>query len=365
MRHLAITVREVTSMLREKSFLLMILMELLLVSSSGLLSVGYVILTSPESSSTLSQLSNLVYVGVVTNTRLSFSQALDDSKVHHAFYDSFSQAHSDFKDGLLDAVLVGDLTQDDSPSIVTVYLPSNSPKAPLTKMALKKALLKLEDNMRVRRVEKYSPNLQFATYKIMNYKPQARYVEIYFIFTLPILLFLPCIVSGSLVIDSITQDLESKRIINLIAAPISDAHIVIGKSLGSLVLSVFQTFLWLIILSFTFINPENPAALIVLCGLYTVIFMNLGSLLALYIRKMKASQILYTFVSMSAISLFSPFANVHPMLLEISPAYMITRMALGTSPLEFAWQFLTLILAVVLSTVAVIKASREISRHGQ
>ena len=47
MRSMTIAKREMRSMLMEKSFVLIILLEFLLVSSSGLLSVGYVLFTSP------------------------------------------------------------------------------------------------------------------------------------------------------------------------------------------------------------------------------------------------------------------------------------------------------------------------------
>ena len=361
MRSHVIAFREVRAMLREKSFVLIILMELLLVSSSGLLSVGYVILTSPESSGMLSQLGRLVYVGVVTDTRLQFSDVLEEGNVHHTFYDSLDLARKDLREGLLDAVLAGDVGSDERPSTVTLYVPSNSPKAALTKLALKKVLVRLEDRLRERKVGLYAPGLEFTSYEIMRFKPQARYVEVYFIFTLPLLLFLPCVVSGSLVIDSITQDLESKRILNLVAAPLSSWELVLGKVLGSFLLTISQCVLWLAVLSLTFVSPVNHIPLILICTLYAVIFMNAGSILALRLKKMRSSQILYTFVSMTAISLFSPFANIHPLLLEFSPSYLITRIALGTPPTAFTWQLAILALLASASTAAVLKSSWRVN----
>jgi ABC-2 type transport system permease protein len=367
MKIASIARREVEMMLKEKSFVLILLLEALLVSSSGLLSTGYLIITSPESSGTLSQLSSLVYVGVVSNTPRPLTQVLSEGRMQYKVYPSFSQARTDLQNGLIDALLLGDIavtgnkSADERPSVLTVFLPSNSPKAPLTKLALKKAILGLEDRLRERKVGLYYPQLEFTPYKIMDLKPQARQAEIYFIFTLPLLLFLPCIVSGSLAIDSITQDLESKRMLNLVAAPLSPQEIVFGKALASLLLSLFQSALWLVILSFTFISPKNPAALIAVCGLYSMVFMNAGTLLALHLKKMRASQILYTFVSMSAISLFSPFANVHPLLLDNSPSYILARVALGTPPAEFASQLAILFALAAATTAAVAMASGKVA----
>ncbi|MBD3389121.1 MAG: ABC transporter permease subunit [Candidatus Altiarchaeales archaeon] len=361
MRSGVIARKEIRSMIRERSFALIILLELLLVSSSGLLSVGYVILTSPESSTMLSKASSLVYVGVVTDTRLQFESVLDEGRIHHTFYNDFALAEKDFKEGLIDAVFVGDIGTSEDPSVLKLYMPSNSPKTPLIKLSLKRVLVRLEDKLRDHKVGLYAPGLEFASYELMNYRPQARYVEIYFIFTIPLLLFLPCIVSGSLAIDSLTQDFESKRMLNLVSAPLSSAHIVFGKAFGAFFISIVQCLLWLAVLSFTFVSPKNHLPLTLFCSAYTIIFLNIGSLLALYLKRMKSSQIIYTFASMTAISLFSPFANIHPLLLEFSPSYLITRMALGTPPMAFAWQLSLVALLAVVTTLAVLASSHKVN----
>jgi ABC-2 type transport system permease protein len=362
-----IALREIRAMLKEKSFIFILLLETLLVSSSGLLSVGYVIMTSPESSSMLSQLSSLIYVGVVSDTPQPITQVLTEGRINYKVYPGIAQADADMRNGIVDAIVMGDIsfsgnqTVDMRPAFMNVFLPANSPKVPLTKLALKKVLLRLEEKLREKKIAMFAPTLDFTPYKIMNFKPQANSIEIYFIFTLPLLLFLPSIISGSLVIDSITQDLESRQILNLILTPLTDSQIVFGKALASLLLSLMQSVLWLLVLSLTFMSPQNNAALIVFCGLYTVIYMNAGSILSLYLGKMKSSQILYTFVTMTSISLFTPFANIHPLLLEFSPSYMITKMALGTPPSAFAWQFTVLAIIALASTAWVFRISKRIS----
>jgi ABC-2 type transport system permease protein len=361
MRFLAVTVQEMKAMLRERSFLLMILLEMLLVSSSGLLSVGYVILTSPEASNTLSQLNTLIYVGIVSDTRQPLADAFGGAKVHYTFYNSFAVAHEDFKEGLIDAIVMGDLTSDASPSVLSVYMPSNSPKTPLTKLALKKAFLSLEENLRQFRVETYTPQVELMSYRLMNYNPRSRYVEIYFIFTLPILLFLPCVISGSLAIDSLTEDMESKRMLNLVAAPLTSNQIILGKALASLIISLFQSAVWLLVLSLTFVSPENHIPLLIICGLYAAIFTNVGTILALHLRRMRPSQVIYTFVSMSAISLFSPFANISPILLALSPSYILARTAMGTPITAFAWQLLFLTTLALGTTWLAAKSSKKIN----
>ena len=360
MRCAPIVKRELHSMLLEKSFLLIILLELLLVSSSGLLSAGYVLMTSPESSTTLNQLSRLVYVGVITNTQEPIMKVFTRENIHFTFYQSEQVALEDFKIGLIDAVIVGDVRNHEAPSILKVYIPSNSPKSDLTKLSLKKVFVGLENDLRGEKIKLYKPDVKFMPYSIMKYKKEAQYAEIYYIFTLPLLLFLPTVISGSLAIDSITQDFENKRMLNLIISPLTDVQIVYGKVFATLILSMVQCIVWLLILSLTNIQPSNHFWLLFACLLYTIVFMNCGAYLALVLKKMKAAQILYTFVSMSAISLFSPFANYHPLLLKLSPSHMFSAIALGADPLNFSLQFFVLIVFSVATTVLVVKTSKKI-----
>jgi len=352
---------ELRGMLRERSFVFMVLLELLLVSSSGLLSIGYVIMTSPEASSALGRLGSLIYVGVVSDTREAFASAFEGSSVHYVFYDSMASAMQDFRDGVIDAVVLGDIAGGTEPSVLTVTLPSNSPKAPLTKLAIKKVLVNMESGLRQEKLNLYAPEVELASYRIMGYRPQGRQAEIYFVFTLPLLLFLPCIISGSLIIDSLTQDFESKRILNLVCAPLTSGEAVFGKAMACVVVSVAQSATWLMVLTIAFVNPENHIPLIVTCALYSVIFTNIGAVIALHVKKMRASQVLYTFASMSAISMYSPFANVHPLLLSFSPAHILAKTALGASYTSFAWQYAALIALSAATTLILLGSSRKIT----
>ncbi len=352
---------ELRGMLRERSFVFMVLLELLLVSSSGLLSIGYVIMTSPEASSALGRLGSLIYVGVVSDTRDAFSSAFRGSSVNLVFYDSLASARRDFRDGVIDAVVSGDITEGTEASVLSVTLPSNSPKAPLTKLALKKVLVDMESGLRQERLELYRPEVRLASYRLMGYRQAGRQAEIYYIFTLPLLLFLPCLISGSLIIDSLTQDFESRRILNLLCAPITPVEAVFGKAMACVAVSVAQSAVWLAVLSLTFMNPENHLQLILTCAVYSLIFTNVGAAIALHARRMRASQVLYTFASMSAISLYSPFANMHPLLLSFSPAHILAKTALGAPYAAFAWQYAALLVIAAASTLVLARSSRKIT----
>lgn len=326
---LAITKRELKSMFREKSFALMLVLELMLVSASGFMSLGYVIFTSPESSGMLNQLSSLIYVGVVTENIDEFTQSLERQGVNYRFYSTFAAGKKDFKDGRVDALIHGDIDYGENPSMLTIYLPSNSPKRYLTMVSVKKALVDLEKQVRAVKVGMHVPDFKMISYKIIHFDPNARYIEVYYVFTIPLILFLPALVAGSLSIDSITQEFEDKSIINLLMAPISDKMILYGKTLAAVVISVLQSVLWLFILDVTSVDIANKTVLVIVCTLYSILFVNIGSIVSLLVREMRGSQIVYTLFSISAISLFSPVASLNDTLLANSPAYLLSQLALG------------------------------------
>ena len=149
----AIVSREFITMMKEKSFMLVLIFEILLVTSSAFLSVGYDVLTSPESSNLFKQSRNVIYVGVVTESVREFALPLKNAGVTYFYYSTLVDAEIDFQSGYLDAIIIGNLNLRPQPSVLTVYLPKNSPKAGLTKLLLKRFFvntvfyLKIEDIM--------------------------------------------------------------------------------------------------------------------------------------------------------------------------------------------------------------------------
>jgi len=316
-------------MVREKSFLLILLLELVLISASSFMSLGYVMFTSPESSGMFSKLTSLVYVGVVTDSVDEFTEVMEQQGVNYKFYNNIQNAKEDFKAGRLDSLIEGEIDYSVQPSPLTVYLPSNSPKASLTRISLKKILMDLEKKVRRIKIDRHLPGFDLFSYNIVNYNRQARYIEVYYIFTIPLILFLPALVAGSLSIDSITQEIEDKSVLNLLDAPLSSHQIIAGKNLGAILAAVIQCVLWIVALDLVAVNIWNKLQVLVLCILYSILFVNLGSIMALIFRRMKISQIAYTVFSISSISLYSPMASVHPVLLSNSPAYLFAQTTIG------------------------------------
>ncbi|MFH1054885.1 MAG: ABC transporter permease subunit [Candidatus Altiarchaeota archaeon] len=329
--------REFKAMMREKSFVMVLLFEILLVSSSAFLSVGYDVLTSPETSDLLRGARNVIYAGIVTDSKTEVALPLQQSGITYFSYDSLTKAEEDFRGGLLDTVIVGNINLRTDPTVLTVYLPTNTPKVGVIRLTLKRFFLNLEGRLRRVKMMLYTPELKLLSYDEAA-RGDERNFEVFLLFTIPLLFFMPAIMAGSLVIDSLTEDMESGRILNLLAAPIGDNAIVKGKCLGALYATIPHCIIWLIVLSFTEYKTLNPVGIAVAFTLYATLFTSIGAVMALHFQRNRTAQMAYTLVCVASIALFSPSANASEVLIRLSPAHILTNLALGASIVSVWWQ---------------------------
>ena len=157
---------------------------------------------------------------------------------------------------------------------------------------------------------------------------------------------------GSLVIDSLTEDFESKRVLNLLSAPLRYWEIVIGKCAGSLAATIPHCIIWVVILSFTEHHVQNPLGIILFSILYSLFFILTGAALAIKLKKNRPAQMASTLVAVASIMLFSPKANAATWLIKSSPSYVFTRLAMGDAIWDFAWQMIMLLMIIFVSALA-------------
>ncbi len=358
MKERIIAWREFKAMMREKSFALILVFEILLVSSSAFLSVGYNILTSPESSEFLEGMRNVVYVGLVTESRREFSQPLQRAGIAYFQYDSLLNAEDDLRSGVLDAVIIGDVDLRDEHNVITVYMPSNTPKMGLIRLSLKRFFLDVEERLRNVKMLIYTPDLELLEYEEAADTRTARHFEVFYIFTVPLLFFMPAIMAGSLMVDSLSEEFESKRILNLVTAPLKYKTIVYGKCLAAFAVTLPHCLIWLALLSFTDFKPHNPLGILAAFTLYTCFFIAAGAATALRVRGNRGSQMTYTVLAVASIALFSPSANAFPALLKFSPAHVLTNLALGAGTASMWWQF-TVLLALTAAAAYVMQRESD------
>ena len=148
----------------------------------------------------------------------------------------------------------------------------------------------------------------------------------YFGFTytvlIPLLLFLPAFISGSVAVDAITEEIERGTLEILRVAPVSLVDIVDGKAAGMVLLAPLQALLWIVLLAVNGIAVGNVLPLLGFVTAAAVIVVVLGVMLGLMTARRRQAQLLY---SVFVIVLFG-LAVVLPE----HPATTVAKLAVGS-----------------------------------
>lgn len=308
--------RDLASLKREKTIVLALLIQLFVAAFSSFLVVGLTSLYDPGAIE-----GDGVEIGVTGEyTERLVDAAGGTSGVVPVTFDTREAAMDAFYRGAVDAVLHATSRHvgDGSVVYVTAVAPSNSLRATLIVVQIRNVLAALEAEVR----ETRSEYLDFQPVD-MPYKLEG---SPYFGFTytvlIPLLLFLPPFISGSIAVDSITEEIERGTLELLRVAPVSLVEVVEGKAVGMIALAPAQVALWIGLLSLNGISVRNPVALLVFVTAIATVVVVIGIVLGLVTRQRRRAQLLY---SVLVLVLFGVAA-----LLPEHPATTVAKLAIAS-----------------------------------
>jgi len=120
----------------------------------------------------------------------------------------------------------------------------------------------------------------------------------YFTFTytvlIPVLVFLPVFISGSLVVDSITEEIDEGTFELLRVAPVTLGEIVDGKALAAVAIAPGQALLWLLLLRVNGTPVANVPSILVLMTALTTLVVALAIAISALAPDRRAAQFLYS-----------------------------------------------------------------------
>ncbi|WP_336359486.1 ABC transporter permease [Haladaptatus sp. ZSTT2] len=317
---LAITRRELGAITSEKTIVLALLIQLFIAAFSSFLVVGLVSLYDPGSVSD----GQIVTVGVAGDASESVEDAVRSVRGSRArFFESRDQAERAFENGGVDALLLANQRDDDRIGVETV-VPKGSLRTTLIVTQVREVLEALEREERVARQNELSATP-------VNLPPEVS-ASPYFGFTytilLPLLCLLPVFISGSLVVDSITEERERGTFELLRVAPITLVDIVDGKLFAAVVLAPAQVALWLVLLTVNGISISDVGLLLVFVTALTLVVVSGGAGIALFFGDRQRSQLAYS----TGLLLF--FASL--VFLPEHPSSTIARLAIDSAaPISF------------------------------
>jgi len=287
---IAIARRDIASLSREKTIVLALVIQLFIAAFSSFLVVGLSSLYNPDTVESNQQ----VTIAVAGEAAPELGRAADEAGVNVEPYATQEAALTAFQGGEVDTVVNAEFAS--GTIAVTASVPEGSIRSTLLVVQVRQMLEELE------RSERFERRAQLSTEPVPV--PQDRNANPYFGFTytilLPLLLFLPPFISGSVTVDAITEEIERGTLELLRVAPVSLTDVVDGKAIGMAALAPAQALLWILLLSANGIAIGNVLWLLVLVSAVALLTVTLGAVLALVLGTRRKAQLLYSVLALAA-----------------------------------------------------------------
>lgn len=311
------------SLLNEKTLILAVIIQLMIASFSSLLVIG---LSSFFDPSALDRYDiDRVKVGIIGEGELK--RFIEKSKVKPYYYEDLDSALLDFNNNRIDAVLVFPTSESSSNEIIQIllYLPKSDIKGTFVTLQLKKPLEEFEAFVRDVR----GPRIGFEPVRLYvdeAPKKTSTYFEFIYGILIPLLVLTPVFISGSMVIDMLTEEYERRTMELLLVSPLSFSEILNGKMLAAVLLVPAQVFLWLVLVSLSGIEVNNIGIILLLTTAVSVIIILIGAVIAVRYKERVISQYLYSLILILLFMAGYLFAD--------SPFNLITRLSSGAAGAE-------------------------------
>lgn len=333
--------RDLSSLSREKTIVLALVIQLFIAGFSSFLVVGLTSLYDPDA--TEGGEIAVAMSGEAAEELEALAEETDDVALRSQ--GSEEEALALFEAGVADAVLITDRRATANGSILDVnaIVPAEDLRTTVIVVSLRDFLADFETLERSDRVE----FLEFEPIEVPEEESSSPYFGFTYTILLPLLLFLPPFISGSVAVDSLTEEIERGTLELLRVAPVSLVDIVDGKAAGMIAIAPAQALLWIILLRFNGIAIDYMTLLLLFVTAITVLTVAIGLVLALLMRRRQQAQLLYSMIVLGLFGL--------AVVLPEHPASTVAKLAVdSTTSLTFAMVTATTVVAVgaVLATRA-------------
>ncbi|QPV65156.1 ABC transporter permease [Halosimplex litoreum] len=298
---MTIAKRDLASLRSEKTIVLALLIQLFVAAFSSFLVVGLTSLYSPGSVS-----AGEVVVGVAGEHDDALVQAAQDQEgVRTVVYPNPEAAREAYHDGDVHATL---LAGDSGGRIaVEVIAPTGSIETTLIVDQVRTLLEAVERTERIARAD----DLDNSPVPLPDEVNASPYFGFTYTVLVPLLLFLPPFISGSVAVDALTEEIERGTLELLRVAPLSLVDIVDAKALAMVLIAPAQAVLWIALLSTNGIGVANVPQILLVVTALTTLVVTLGLSLGVLTAKRRQAQLLYSVLVIFGFGLLT-FAPEHP-----------------------------------------------------
>jgi ABC-type Na+ efflux pump permease subunit len=286
---LTIAGRELAGLRAEKTILLAIAIQLFIAAFSSFLVVGLVSMYDPGALDG-AEIEVAAAGDAVTDLERAASEVGGASVTR---YEDAGAARLAFERNAADAVVIA--TRDDGgggSGGIDVHI--TAPDATVETTVI---VVQLRDLLRTYELNERAQRAEFLSESPLPL-PERTGSSPYFTFTytvlIPVLVFLPVFISGSLVVDSITEEIDRGTLELLRVAPVTLGEIVDGKALAAVAIAPGQALLWLLLLKANGTPVANVPAILALMTALTTLVVALAVAISALAPDRRAAQFLYS-----------------------------------------------------------------------
>jgi len=306
---LAVVKKELASVARDRTITIAILIQLFIASFSSGLLLG---MLSLYDSDTILRFNSWIRIGVVDSSDNILGSLISERGLQTFQFATLSDAQDAYVRGEVLAIVdtprnANGLTE------IKLYLPESNTISSLVHQVLQEPLKQYENVLRIKKgVDVH--------YTDLKGKPATSFEFVYSVL-IPLLMFFPAFVSGSMTADAITEEVENNTLQTLLSAPLTLNGMVGAKILSSVILSILQCIAWLTLLIWNKVAIQNTGWILLLAVVIAGITSTFAALSAVLLKDRERSQFVYSLMLLTAAALST--------LLNLSPIVTLSRLALG------------------------------------
>ena len=312
-RRLTIARRELRVLGREKTIVLALAIQLFVAGFSGFLVVGLVSISDPGSVEGFEI--DAAVTGDASDEMLDAMAEIES--VDGQAYSTSSAAFSAFDRGAVGVVF--EAREREGRIAVAVTAPEGSIETTLV-VAESRSVLRALERAQQRERAAFRSTQPLALPPTAGGNP---YFDFTYTVLLPLLVFLPVFISGSIAVDSVTEEVDRGTLELLRVAPVTMADILTGKALAMIVIVPLQVATWLALLSLNGVAIANPGWLVALATAAATVVVALGIAVAVLTPNRQAAQLVF---SVGVLALF-----VGASVLPDGPANAAARLAIDSA----------------------------------
>ena len=314
---LALVKKELGSVIRDRTIVIAILIQLFIASFSSTLLLGMLSLYDPD---TIMQASGAALkIGMVSASDNPLESYLTQRGLGVIHYPNLEEAEADFFHNKVSAIIVIPANVTTTAEI-KLYLPELEAVSSLIRMVIQDPLKQYENYLRAQ-------NGIEVRYADLKGKPATSYEFIYSVL-LPMLMLFPAFIAGSMSIDSLTEEVENNTLQTLLSAPLTIQGTVSAKIVAAIILSFVQCIAWLALLRVNGIALQNLGWILVLAVVMAGITSTMAMTGAVMLKDRERSQFIYSLMLLAGAAIST--------LLNLSPITTLSRLAIG-DPATGGW----------------------------